>query len=96
MGAEIVAHDPEAIETFRERFGDRSGITYAATNYEALEGADALVVCTEWNAYRHPSFEKLKSMLKSPVVFDGRNIFDAEIMRDHGFEYFSIGRPKLG
>ncbi|MBS1819820.1 MAG: UDP-glucose/GDP-mannose dehydrogenase family protein [Acidobacteria bacterium] len=90
MGAKVRAYDPEAMETARRVFGDR--ITYCEHSYDALEGADALAVVTEWNEFREPDFRKIKQLLKSPVVFDGRNIYAPETMRGLGFTYFSIGR----
>jgi UDPglucose 6-dehydrogenase len=75
----------------RNLVGNR--IDYAETNYEALEGADALVVVTDWNEYRHPDFARVKRTLKQPVIVDGRNLYDVEKMRDLGVRYFSIGRP---
>jgi UDPglucose 6-dehydrogenase len=90
-GASICAHDPAAAEQTRAIVGNR--IDYAETNYEALAGADALVVVTDWNEYRHPDFERVKRTLKQPVVVDGRNLYDVERMRDLGVRYYSIGRP---
>jgi UDPglucose 6-dehydrogenase len=72
------------------RIGKR--ITYAGTSYEAIEEADALVIVTDWNEYRHPDFARIKSTLKNPVVVDGRNLYDARKMRTMGFNYVSIGR----
>ncbi|MFN7914231.1 MAG: UDP-glucose/GDP-mannose dehydrogenase family protein [Vicinamibacterales bacterium] len=89
-GATIQAYDPEATHTAKRVFGDR--ITYCAHSYEALQGADALAVVTEWNEFREPDFKKIKQLLKSPVVFDGRNIYAPETMHGLGFQYFSIGR----
>jgi UDPglucose 6-dehydrogenase len=96
LGAKIRAFDPEANETFRERFGDHDSITYVPNNYDALDGADALVVCTEWNAFRQPNFTRLKESLKEAVIFDGRNIYDISDMRTRGFTYYSVGRPPVG
>ncbi len=90
MGATVKAYDPEAMETAHRVFGDR--ITYCQHSYDALAGADALAVVTEWNEFREPDFKKMKQLLKSPVVFDGRNIYSPEQMRGLGFQYFSIGR----
>ncbi len=90
LGATIKAYDPEAMETARRVFDDR--ITYCEHSYDALAGADALAVVTEWNEFREPDFKKMKQLLKSPVVFDGRNIYSPEQMRGLGFQYFSIGR----
>jgi UDPglucose 6-dehydrogenase len=90
MGATIRAYDPEAIETARCLFGDR--ITLCEKAYDALDGADALAVVTEWNTFREPDFDKMRRLLKSPVVFDGRNVYSPGQMRALGFTYFSIGR----
>jgi UDPglucose 6-dehydrogenase len=89
-GAEVVAHDPVAMHETERRIGKR--IRFASTGYEALEGADALVVVTEWNEYRHPDFERMHRTLKTPMVIDGRNLYDAGKMRGLGFAYDSIGR----
>lgn len=90
-GAEVVAFDPEAMENARRVLGDR--VTFAESSLDALEGADALVVVTEWNEFRFPDFERIKRGLKQPVVFDGRNVYDPRTMSDLGFVYHSIGRP---
>ena len=90
-GAEVVAFDPEAIETTRQVFGD--SIHYRTEPYAVLEGADALAVLTEWHEFRRPDFDRVKSMLKLPVVFDGRNLFKPHRMKEMGFEYTSVGRP---
>jgi UDPglucose 6-dehydrogenase len=90
-GVSICAHDPAATEHARALVGNR--IDYAETNYEALEGADALVVVTDWNEYRHPDFGRVKRTLKQPVIVDGRNLYDVEKMRELGVRYVSIGRP---
>ncbi|MFN2637294.1 MAG: UDP-glucose/GDP-mannose dehydrogenase family protein [Gemmatimonadaceae bacterium] len=90
-GVSICAHDPAATAHARALIGNR--IDYAETNYEALAGADALVVVTDWNEYRHPDFVRVKRTLKQPVIVDGRNLYDVEKMRELGVRYFSIGRP---
>ena len=90
-GVSICAHDPAALDHARGLLGNR--IDYAETNYEALAGADALVVVTDWNEYRHPDFERVKRTLKQPVIVDGRNLYDVEKMREMGVRYHSIGRP---
>jgi UDPglucose 6-dehydrogenase len=90
-GVSICAHDPAAMAHARALIGNR--IDYAETNYEALTGADALVVITDWNEYRHPDFERVKRTLKQPVIVDGRNLYDVEKMRELGVRYISIGRP---
>jgi UDPglucose 6-dehydrogenase len=89
-GATVAAHDPVAIHEAKRRLGDR--ITFADANYDALAGADALVIVTDWNAYRHPDFERIRSMLRSPIVIDGRNLYDPSKMLSLGFTYRSIGR----
>jgi UDPglucose 6-dehydrogenase len=90
-GVSICAHDPAALDHARALLGNR--IDYAETNYEALAGADALVVVTDWNEYRHPDFERVKRTLRQPVIVDGRNLYDVEKMRELGVRYLSIGRP---
>jgi UDPglucose 6-dehydrogenase len=90
-GAQVVAHDPVAERSARRYFGDR--IRYASFPYEALEGVDALFIVTEWNEFRHPDFERMKALMKTPVIFDGRNIYDPARMRELGFTYQGIGRP---
>jgi UDPglucose 6-dehydrogenase len=89
-GARVQAFDPEAMEEARKIFGDR--IQYTHRNYDALHGASALLILTEWNEFRRPDFERIKKLLKSPVIFDGRNIFDPADLRKLGFQYYSIGR----
>ncbi|WP_225413878.1 UDP-glucose dehydrogenase family protein [Stigmatella hybrida] len=89
-GAQVVAHDPVAERGARRYFGDR--IRYAALPYDALEGVDALCIVTEWNEFRHPDFERMKALMKTPVIFDGRNIYDPARMRELGFTYLGIGR----
>jgi UDPglucose 6-dehydrogenase len=90
-GANLAVHDPVAMDVARRHFGPR--VRYASNPYDALEGADGLFVLTEWNDFRHPDFERMKSLLKQSVVFDGRNIFDPIKMRERGFAYYGIGRP---
>ena len=92
-GAEVAVHDPEALAQARQVFGDR--VTYHRVNYDALAGADALLIVTEWNEFRRPDFGRMKQMLKRPIVFDGRNLYDPEVMRAHGFAYFAIGRAPV-
>lgn len=95
LGASVRAYDPEANGTFQEKFGNHTNVEYFESNYDALRGADALVICTEWNAFRQPNFKKIKGELVSPVIFDGRNIYDVADMRAHGFTYYSVGRPAV-
>jgi UDPglucose 6-dehydrogenase len=89
-GAQIAVHDPEAMGEAKKHFGDR--VTYHKVNYEALEGADALVLVTEWNEFRRPDFERMKKLMKAPVIFDGRNVYEPAQMTAAGFTYFSMGR----
>jgi UDPglucose 6-dehydrogenase len=91
-GATIVAYDPEAMDEARHILGDR--IRYADSSLEALAGADALVVVTEWNEFRSPDFDAVKARLGRPVIFDGRNIYDPAELSALGFEYYCIGRGK--
>lgn len=88
--AEVHAHDPEALGEAKKIFGDR--IHYHRVNYDALRGADALLIVTEWNEFRRPDFDRMKQLMKHPVIFDGRNIYDPEDMAARGFVYYSIGR----
>jgi UDPglucose 6-dehydrogenase len=89
-GAKVFCHDPAAEGAARSHFGDR--IRYASNPYEALEKADALFLVTEWNQFRHPDFDRMKAIMKSPVIFDGRNVFNPSALREKGFVYFGIGR----
>ncbi len=89
-GAEVTAFDPEAMKNVRNLIGDK--INYANNEYEALENADALVICTEWGIFRNPDFKRVSELLKDKVIFDGRNLFDLEEMTDKGYFYASIGR----
>jgi UDPglucose 6-dehydrogenase len=90
-GATLSAHDPVATQVAKRHFGDR--VRYTQTPYEALEKADGLFVLTEWNEFRRPDFDRMKKLMRQPVVFDGRNVFDPARMRERGFVYFGIGRP---
>jgi UDPglucose 6-dehydrogenase len=92
-GARVRVHDPEAMTAARALFGDR--VEYAESNYDAIDGADALVIVTEWRQYRVPDFDRMRALLRNPVIIDGRNLFDPARMRSHGFNYFSIGRPSV-
>jgi UDPglucose 6-dehydrogenase len=90
MGARICVHDPVAISEAKKIFADR--ITYNVNQYDILDGADALAIVTEWNEYRNPDFDRILSLLKKPVIFDGRNLYEPRRMKFLGFEYFAIGR----
>jgi UDPglucose 6-dehydrogenase len=89
-GAKVQAFDPEASAEAKKLFGDR--IRCASRNYDALEGASALLILTEWNEFRRPDFARIKRLLKQPVIFDGRNIFEPKDLQKLGFKYYSIGR----
>ena len=90
-GATVVVHDPVAMPHAKTQLGDT--VTFAATGYEALIGADALAIATDWNEYRHPDFARIRAALAHPVVVDGRNLYSPEKMAALGFNYYSIGRP---
>ncbi|GAA0714373.1 UDP-glucose/GDP-mannose dehydrogenase family protein [Aquimarina litoralis] len=89
-GAAVRAFDPEAMDNVSRRYGDR--ITFSTSMYDALEGADVLVICTEWSIFRTPDFNKIKNSLRYPVIFDGRNLYDLMDMEKEEITYFSIGR----
>jgi len=90
-GATITAHAPEAMEFCRQHhLGDR--ITYASNPMSAIDGADALVLVTEWNEFRRPDFEAIQKGLKQPIIFDGRNVWPKETLVEMGFKYHGVGR----
>jgi UDPglucose 6-dehydrogenase len=89
-GAKVQAYDPEATETARRVLGNK--ITYVKKSYDALTGADALALVTEWNEFREPDYGRMKKLMRQPIVFDGRNIYSPAQMKAQGFTYFSIGR----
>lgn len=89
-GAKVQAFDPEAMENVRKKLGNT--ITFGTNMYDVLDRADALVICTEWSIFRTPDFEKMKKKLKNHVIFDGRNLYDTQEIKDEGFYYSSIGR----
>jgi len=91
-GARITAYDPIAMDEARRALGPRDHLSYATSPMAACEGADALVVVTEWKEFRSPDFDTLKRVLKEPLVFDGRNLYEPEMVRAAGLEYFAIGR----
>lgn len=92
-GATVVAFDPEAMNNVRGRLGDR--IAYADSHMEALDGADALLICTEWQVFRNPDFKDMAARMNNSVIFDGRNIYDLEAMQEGGWYYKSIGRTTI-
>jgi UDPglucose 6-dehydrogenase len=89
-GAIVKTHDPEAMENVKKIYGDK--LQYFENAYEAAQDADAIFIATEWPEFRTPDFEKLTSVLKSKVIFDGRNVYELDVMKEQGFTYFSIGR----
>ncbi len=91
-GATVTAHDPAAMDETRHIYGERAGLRYADTPLDALAGADALIIVTEWKAFKSPDFEAVKSRLKQPVIFDGRNLFEPASVTGQGIEYHGIGR----
>ena len=93
-GASITAYDPVAMEEGKRIFAKEPGVRFAESTVGALDGADALIIVTEWKEFRSPDFDDMKKRLKSPVVFDGRNLYDPVMMRGAGIEYFSVGRPQ--
>lgn len=92
-GAKVVAFDPKAMDTAKGIFGDK--ISYATNAYDALQGADALLLLTEWNEFRRPDFDKIKALLKSPVIIDGRNQYDKKSLKALGIEYINFGSKPL-
>jgi len=89
-GVKLRVHDPEAIANIRHIYGDK--LVYCDRPYSALEGADGLVIVTEWQEFRHPDFYVMKHLLKEPVIFDGRNLYEPKTVKSHGFTYYAIGR----
>lgn len=92
LGMKVKAFDPVANERAREEVGDIEGLEILDSQYDVLDGADALAVITDWNQFREPDFDKIKSLLKAPLIFDGRNLYQPGTMGEAGFAYFSIGR----
>ncbi|MDH5230145.1 MAG: UDP-glucose/GDP-mannose dehydrogenase family protein [Gammaproteobacteria bacterium] len=91
-GAKVQAHDPEALEEAKRIYGERADLLYCDEPFDALSNADALIIVTEWSHFRSPSYSEMKQRLKSPIIFDGRNIFDPKNIRSEGFTYYGIGR----
>jgi UDPglucose 6-dehydrogenase len=92
-GARVAAYDPQAIGNAKAVFGPK--IEYGAQAYDVLKGADALVILTEWNEFRNPDFQQVHTALRRPLIFDGRNLYELDVMRRYGFEYVSVGRPAV-
>ena len=94
-GGRVQAFDPKAMERARQIYGQRPDLLLCPTQEAALEGADALLICTEWQAFRAPDFQQLKALLNQPVIIDGRNLYDPRQLSEIGFDYHAIGRPHL-
>ncbi len=94
QGASVIAYDPVALDQARLELGDR--IEYASSDMEALDGADALIICTEWSEFRNPDFEEMRARLGQAIVFDGRNVYPPGVMQELGFTYWSVGRRPVG
>jgi UDPglucose 6-dehydrogenase len=92
-GVSVRAHDPVALNGAKAIFG--KSVALFDNNYDALKGADALIIVTEWNEFRRPDYTRMKSLMKRPVIFDGRNIYDPKAMKENGFEYYGIGRGSV-
>ena len=93
QGAEVQVHDPEAMDNVREIYGDQ--LKYAQQPMGVVEGADALAINTEWTEFRNPNFEEIRSRMRMPVIFDGRNLYEPQAIKKAGFTYYSIGRPTI-
>jgi len=93
-GASITAYDPVAMDEGKRVFAKEPGVRFASSTVGALDGADALIIVTEWKEFRSPDFADMKKRLKAPIIFDGRNLYDPAMMREAGIEYFSMGRPQ--
>lgn len=91
-GAKVQAFDPEAMEETKRIYGEREDLTLCETKQVTLDSADALAICTEWKYFRAPDFDEIKSALTNPVIFDGRNMYEPEIIKNYGLDYFAIGR----
>ena len=90
-GCHISAYDPAAMERAKEVL--KAGVEFAADAYEAAKGADALLILTEWEEFSSLDLERLRTLVKYPIVLDGRNLYDPAVMVEHGFSYYSVGRP---
>ncbi len=93
LGASVCVFDPEAMSNVREELGD--SVEYVERAFDALKDANALAINTEWDMFRHPDFEEIRGLMKTPVIFDGRNLYDPNQMNELGFTYYSIGRPPV-
>jgi len=96
LGARVRAYDPEAMQEAARIYPDQDGLELCETAYGALDGADALVIITEWQEFRSPDFDAVKQALADPVIFDGRNLFDPALLHTMGVTYYAIGRGNAG
>ena len=94
LGAKIKVFDPAAMENCKKLYSDQSNLSFCTHRNQALEGSDALIVATEWKAFWSPDFSIMKELLKAPVIFDGRNLYDPAELEQLGFSYYAIGRGK--
>lgn len=92
QGAEVIAYDPKASPSFKNYWGERGSVTLVDDMYEALNGVDAMMLLTEWRSFWSPDYEQMLQRMKQPIIFDGRNIYEHDVMAAHGFRYFGIGR----
>ena len=92
-GCSVTAYDPAAMERAKEEFGPSTAVKFAPGPYEALAGADACLILTEWEEFSSLDLKRLRTALRYPIVIDGRNLYDPELMAAHGFTYYSVGRP---
>jgi UDPglucose 6-dehydrogenase len=95
-GASVTAYDPIAMQETAHIYGERKDLAFVKNAYDALQGADALAICTEWDEFRSPDFERMKELLKQPVLADGRNLYDPDYMTSLGFSYYGVGRTVNG
>lgn len=93
LGATVKAYDPVAMDEAKRIFAGNPKITLCENEYSTLEGADAMLLITEWRQFRYPDFARIASLLKHPVIFDGRNLYNPAVVRELGFSYYAIGRP---
>jgi len=93
LGASVKAYDPVAMQEAKRIFGDNPHIELCEDEYSTLKGSDAMLLITEWRQFRYPDFARIASLLKQPVIFDGRNLYNPTAVREMGFSYYAIGRP---
>ena len=94
-GATVSAFDPVAVDEAKKVFSGDARVTFGTEHYRVLNDADALILVTEWKAFRSPDLTRIRKALRSAIIFDGRNVFDPELVREHGLDYYSIGRRPI-